>query len=156
MSKNTVIKQQAAAKAEVILLGIDVHADKQVVVRRIDGQMPQPAQQFTREQLVAWIGRQRKLANKVCSCYEAGPFGCGLHRELEALGVENLLKLLEPLRRLIVAIEQELDQATASIESQATPAIRGQSKLLDKTFWLFEVRAWRDNCGSNTRGRCIM
>ena len=35
MSKNTVLKQQAATKAEVIFLGIDVHADKQVAVRQI-------------------------------------------------------------------------------------------------------------------------
>ena len=91
MSKTTVEKKKAAAKAEVILLGIDVHAEKQVVVRQIDGQTPQPAQRFTREELMDWICKQRKLAKEVRTCYEAGPFGYGLHRELEALGVKNLV-----------------------------------------------------------------
>lgn len=91
MSDKTVKTKKAAAKAEVILLGIDVHAEKQVVVRQIDGQTPQPAQRFSREELLHWICKQLKLAKQVYTCYEAGPFGYGLHRELEALGVTNLV-----------------------------------------------------------------
>ncbi len=30
-------------------------------------------------------------AEEVHSCYEAGPFGYGLHRKLEAMGVRNLV-----------------------------------------------------------------
>lgn len=91
MSTKRVSNEPAAAKAEVIILGIDVHADKQVVVRQIDGQTPQPAQSFTKEKLLVWIARQVKSARRVVSCYEAGPFGYVLHRELLALGVENLV-----------------------------------------------------------------
>lgn len=75
MSKTTVETKKAAAKAEVILLGIDVHIEKQVVVRQIDGQTPQPAQSFTREDLLHWVCKQLKLAKEVRTCYEAGPFG---------------------------------------------------------------------------------
>jgi len=91
MSKTTVKTKKAAAKAEVILLGIDVHIEKQVVVRQIDGQTPQPAQSFAREDLLHWVCKQLKLAKELHTCYEAGPFGYGLHRELERLGVKNLV-----------------------------------------------------------------
>src|SRR6185436_13717946 len=40
---------------------------------------------------LAWIKTQLPLAEQVHSCYEAGPFGYGLHRDLVALGVHNLV-----------------------------------------------------------------
>jgi len=91
MLKNNVNEQNASGKAEVILLGIDAHADKQVVVRQVDGLTPQPAQQFTHDRLLRWAAKQLTLGKEVYSCYEAGPFGYGLHRELEAIGVTNLV-----------------------------------------------------------------
>ena len=83
----------ATAKAErvgkVIKLGIDVHLDRYVVVRQIDGGAPQPPQRFSPSQFLAWAQKQTLLADKVYSCYEAGPFGYGLHRDLLALGITN-------------------------------------------------------------------
>jgi transposase len=76
-------------QADVIKLGLDVHADKIVVVRLLDNGAPQPPQRFTREQFLAWVEKQRQLAKQVFSCYEAGPFGYSLHRELEKRGVSN-------------------------------------------------------------------
>jgi hypothetical protein len=35
MSKNTVSKKKTPSKAEVILLGLDTHADRKVAVRQI-------------------------------------------------------------------------------------------------------------------------
>ncbi len=91
MSKNTVSKKNLLSKAEVILLGLDIHAERQVAVRQVDGQTPQPAQRFSEEGLLKWVKKQLNLAREVHSCYEAGPFGYGLHRKLEALGVKNLV-----------------------------------------------------------------
>ena len=83
----------ATAKADrvgkVIKLGIDVHLDRYVVVRQIDGGAPQPPQRFSPSQFLEWAKKQTQLAEQVYSCYEAGPFGYGLHRELLALGVTN-------------------------------------------------------------------
>jgi transposase len=73
----------------VIKLGIDVHLDRYVVVRQIDGGAPQPPQRFSSSQFLEWAKKQTQLAEKVYSCYEAGPFGYGLHRDLLALGVTN-------------------------------------------------------------------
>ena len=81
-----------AAKAKphrVIKLGVDVHLDRYVVVRQIDGGAPQPAQRFSPGQFLAWVLKQTESAEKVYSCYEAGPYGYSLHRELTALGVTN-------------------------------------------------------------------
>jgi transposase len=76
-------------QADIIKLGVDVHAEKLVVVRIVDNSTPQPPQRFTREQFMTWVEKQRQLAKQVFSCYEAGPFGYSLHRELEQRGVTN-------------------------------------------------------------------
>jgi len=73
----------------IIKLGIDVHLDRYVVVRQFDGGVPQPAQRFTPAQFLEWARQQTELAERVYSCYEAGPFGYGLHRKLTALGITN-------------------------------------------------------------------
>ena len=87
--------EQAASKTtkpnQAIKLGLDVHADTIVVVRILDHGAPQPAQKFTPAKFLAWVGTQVKLAGVVHSCYEAGPFGYGLHRELIQLGVRNVV-----------------------------------------------------------------
>src|SRR5262249_30237037 len=72
-------------------LGLDVHADTIVVVRIIDHSAPQPAQTFTPARFLEWIKTQLRLAERVDSCYEAGPFGYGLHRQFEIVGVGNLV-----------------------------------------------------------------
>lgn len=82
---------QTALKAKSIKLGIDVHADSYRVVRQVDHATPQPAQKFSPEAFLPWAKKQLSLAEEVHSCYEAGPLGYGLHRQLEAMGVDNLV-----------------------------------------------------------------
>jgi transposase len=84
--------EQAASKQyQTIKLGLDVHADTIVVVRLLDHSAPQPAQKFTWAKFPEWVQTQLALAQAVHSCYEAGPFGYGLHRDLLALGVQNVV-----------------------------------------------------------------
>jgi len=83
--------QVASTKLQTLKLGLDVHADSIVVVRILDNSAPQPAQKFAPAKFLAWIKTQVSLAEQVHSCYEAGPFGYGLHRDLVALGVRNLV-----------------------------------------------------------------
>jgi transposase len=78
-------------RAKRIILGVDVHATHHVVVRQIDVLGPQPPQRFTPEQFLLFVGKQLLLAEEVYSCYEAGPLGYVLHRQLEQLGVRNLV-----------------------------------------------------------------
>jgi transposase len=84
-------EQVANGKAQTIKLGLDIHADTIVVVRIIDHSGPQPAQTFSPEKFRDWVRGQRVLAQQVHSCYEAGPFGYSLHRELIALGIQNIV-----------------------------------------------------------------
>lgn len=74
-----------------IKLAIDVHASCYVVVRQLDGDNPQPAQRFSPEGFLSWVKKQVRQAEQVYSCYEAGCFGFVLHRQLEALGVKNVV-----------------------------------------------------------------
>jgi transposase len=58
-------------------------------VRIIDGGTPQPPQRFNAPECLLWIAKQITLAEKVFTCYEAGPFGYGLHRKLGKMGATN-------------------------------------------------------------------
>jgi len=84
-------EQAASKKHQTIKLGLDVHADTIVVVRILEHSAPQPAQKFSPARFVEWVKTQLPLAEAVHSCYEAGPFGYGLHRTLIRLGVHNLV-----------------------------------------------------------------
>lgn len=84
-------EQAASKKQQTLKLGLDVHADTIVVVRILDHSAPQPAQKFAPAKFLAWVKTQLPLAETVHSCYEAGPFGYGLHRDLDALGVKNVV-----------------------------------------------------------------
>lgn len=82
---------QNTSKAKSIKLGIDVHAQSYRVVRQIDNATPQPAQKLTPQAFLLWAKKQLGQAEKVYSCYEAGPLGYGLHRALEAMGIHNVV-----------------------------------------------------------------
>jgi transposase len=86
---NTNNTSDTQSKAKAIKLGIDVHLERYVVVRIIDGGTPQPPQRFTSIEFMLWVAKQLTLAEKVFTCYEAGPFGYSLHRKLEKMGATN-------------------------------------------------------------------
>jgi transposase len=77
------------ARVQTLKLGIDVHLDRYVVVRILDGGTPQPPQRFGPAEFRRWVAKQLTLAEQVFTCYEAGPFGYSLHRELQQMGVTN-------------------------------------------------------------------
>ncbi|HEX7654715.1 MAG TPA: IS110 family transposase [Verrucomicrobiae bacterium] len=105
-------------KHEVIKLGLDVHKDSIRVVRMIDNSRPQPAQKFTPDQFIGWVARQKEEAREVYSCYEAGQLGYGLHRQLEALGVKN-----------VVVSPCDLDERRKRVNNDATDALALASRL---------------------------
>jgi transposase len=99
-------------KVNITKLGVDVHADSIRAVRQKDGSMPQPAQKLTWEGFMAWAAKQMKQAQKVYSCYEAGPLGYGLHRKLTELGIVN-----------IVVRPQNWDELGKGVKSDKTHAL---------------------------------
>jgi transposase len=70
-------------------LALDVHLRQHVVAMQYDGSSPKPPQRFTPQGLLAWVQKQIAQGWQIVSCYEAGPFGYTLHRQLTALGVTN-------------------------------------------------------------------
>jgi transposase len=72
-----------------IKLGIDAHARIYCVARQVDGATSQPVRKMTFEGLLHFVARQQRLAREVFTCYEAGAFGCHLHRRLTEMGVTN-------------------------------------------------------------------
>jgi transposase len=105
--------QSEKALAKIILLGLDVHADSITVVRQIDGAMPQPAQKFSPARLLEWVKRQRAQAEAVWTCYEAGPFGYVLHRQLGALGIHNLVVCPQSWDELGTGVKTDKSDARA-------------------------------------------
>ena len=59
------------------------------MVMMVDGSTPKAHRRFSPPSFLKWIKQQVvKEAVKVLSCYEAGPFGYNLHRQLKGLGVQ--------------------------------------------------------------------
>lgn len=73
----------------MIKLGMDVHAGQITVCRQNDGQLPQPPRACRWGEVLVLAGRLRAQGATVYTCYEAGPCGYALHRELTKLGVTN-------------------------------------------------------------------
>ncbi len=70
-------------------LALDVQLLHHVVAMQYDGQAPKPPQRLTPPDLLVWVKKQMAQGWQIVSCYEAGPFGYVLHRQLTALGVTN-------------------------------------------------------------------
>jgi len=70
-------------------LALDVHLAWHVVAVQEDGSSPKPPQRFKPADFLKWIEQKVVAGHRIISCYEAGPFGYGLHRQLTALGVTN-------------------------------------------------------------------
>lgn len=73
----------------VLKLALDVHLLQHVVAMQYDGSAPKPPQHFKPKDFLAWVQKQIHAGWPIISCYEAGPFGYGLHRQLTDLGVTN-------------------------------------------------------------------
>jgi transposase len=75
----------------IVKFGLDVHAAQITVCRQIEDQLPQPAQKLSWPQCLESLAAHAKTGAVVHSCYEAGPCGYGLHRQLEQLKIKNLV-----------------------------------------------------------------
>jgi transposase len=109
---------QNVLPAKCIKLGIDVHAQSYRVVRQVDNAVPQPAQKMTPQEFLSWARKQLNKAEKVYSCYEAGPLGYGLHRALEAMGIHN-----------VVVRPQNWDELHTGVKTDKTDALALAQRL---------------------------
>lgn len=81
----------AVETAMTVKLGMDVHAGDVVVCRQDGGLVPKPPRRMEAAAVVELAAELVRAGAVVWSCYEAGPCGYPLHRQLEAAGVRNLV-----------------------------------------------------------------
>lgn len=116
-------------KAKLIKLGLDIHADSYRVVRQLDHATPQPAQKFTPEKFLEWAAKQTAQAEQVHSCYEAGPFGYRLHRQLLALGIQNVVVRPQNWDELGKGVKTDKTDALALVQ-RLDRYVQGNTKAL--------------------------
>jgi transposase len=73
----------------LLKIAIDAHLAWHVIAFQEDGSSPKPPQRFKPAEFLKWIQQKLSAGWRVITCYEAGPFGYGLHRQLTALGATN-------------------------------------------------------------------
>jgi transposase len=122
-------KTQNTLNAKCIKLGIDVHAQSYRVVRQIDNATPQPAQKFTPQAFLLWAKKQLAQAEAVYSCYEAGPLGYGLHRALEAMGIQNVVVRPQNWDELHKGVKTDQTDALALVQ-RLDRYLQGNAKAL--------------------------
>jgi transposase len=75
----------------VVKLTQDVHAHFFVSCLQEEGQQPKAPRKLDPKAHLRWVAQLVAQSEKVYSCYEAGPTGFSLHRQLTDLGVENIV-----------------------------------------------------------------
>lgn len=126
---HNITEAKSAVKHTRIKLGVDVHADSYRVVRQIDEATPQPAQKMTPPEFLKFARKQLQLAQEVHSCYEAGPFGYGLHRELLEMGVKNIVIRPQNWDELGRGVKTDKTDALA-LAQRLDRYVRGNTKAL--------------------------
>lgn len=81
----------------VLKLAQDVHAHFYVSCMQEEGQQPKAPRKMDPKSHLDWVAQLVAQSEKVYSCYEAGPTGFALHRQLTDLGVENIVIAPTPL-----------------------------------------------------------
>jgi transposase len=108
---------------------LDVHAGDLMVVRMVDGAKPQPPQKMTIARFLEWVVKQKSQAQEVISCYEAGPTGFWLHRQLTALGVVNYVVCPTCLDERSVGVNNDRTDAT-ELATRLDRFLAGNDKAL--------------------------
>ena len=120
------LERLVETKAETIKLGMDLHARDVVVCVQLDGALPQRPQKMTTAELLTLVRGLRAAGRRVYGCYEAGPCGYGLHRELLAAGATNYVVVAEALGG---ARQQKTDALDATaLADRLDRYVRGNTK----------------------------
>jgi transposase len=118
MKNTSLIKPEPIQKAKLIKLAVDVHANSFTFCRQLDNAQLQPPQKMNPAAFVSWAVKQKSLAERVVVCYESGPFGFVLARELMAKGVE-----------CIVMAAQQLDERRKRVQTDKLDTLQIASRL---------------------------
>jgi transposase len=81
--------QVPATLKPLLKVALDVHLACYVAAVQEEGTHPKPPQRFLPADFLTWLDKQLARGFRVVTCYEAGPLGFTLHRQLAARGVTN-------------------------------------------------------------------
>jgi transposase len=73
----------------LLKVALDVHLAFYVAAIQEESSHPKPPQRFKPADFLRWIDQQLARGFRLVTCYEAGPLGFTLHRQLTARGVTN-------------------------------------------------------------------
>jgi transposase len=118
-----------AQKLACIKLAVDVHVSKYKVVRQLGDLSAQPAQTFSPEQFLGFARKQLELADKVWCCYEAGPTGFWLHRELTKSRLQALVVVPARLDAYGRKVNNDRNDARA-LASKLSRYVAGEKEAL--------------------------
>jgi transposase len=91
------INRLLETKTEVFKLGMDVHARDNMVCVQMDGAVAQRPVKLSSLELLKLVSALIKAGRKVYCCYESGPCGYTLHRQLVEAGATSYVVAAEPL-----------------------------------------------------------
>jgi transposase len=112
----------------VLKLGLDVHYRQVTVAMQEEAGAIKAVGRMGHDGFENWVERKREAGWEIYSCYEAGASGYWLHRDLEQLGVKNLVVAPK-------AMGQDKGQKTdrrdsAELVDQLDRYLRGNRKAL--------------------------
>lgn len=91
LKKAETVSTSQCKRYGVVKLTQDVHAHFFVSCLQEEGQQPKAPRKLDPKAHLEWVAQLVAQSEKVYSCYEAGPTGFALHRQLTKLGVENIV-----------------------------------------------------------------
>ncbi len=116
-------------KYDLIKLSIDWHVRQYKVVRIIDNAGPEPSQSFSPEKFLDWAERQKQLAHQVICCYEAGPGGFVLYRQLVAKGIPTYVVAPRNLDKDHTGVRND-ERDARELAQDLDRYVRGNAKAL--------------------------
>ena len=113
----------------VLKLGLDVHYRQVTVAMQEDGGRIRVAGKMSHPAFEGWISKKVAEGWSLFSCYEAGASGYWLHRELEVMGVKNLV--VAPKALDLSGKKQKSDKRdSAQLLDALERYVRGQHRAL--------------------------
>jgi transposase len=103
----------------LVKIGIDAHLAWLVIVEQCDEQPPKPARKIDVEGLLRLVGDHLRAQHAVFTCYEAGPLGFGLHRQLSKARVNNIVvrpRLLAEYGQRLKTDRRDAEQLTNNLD----------------------------------------
>jgi transposase len=113
----------------LLRLGLDMHYRQVTVGMQEDGGRIKAAGKMSHQAFWNWVNKKLKEGWQISSCYEAGASGYWLHRQLEQIGVQNLVVVPKAMGQ--GGQKQKTDKRDSGMLCDALDRyLRGQDKAL--------------------------